>query len=188
MPDLAELTRVNKGFEKHVTTLWEKEYSSSEKVDALLNEKREQLESGYIKVAHIFFNSYQDPEFYKDKVGVTKKKKAQAEKAWERIRGGESFSDVAKDVSQDKVTRLTGGSLGSIPDNQFGPDFREAARKLKVGEFCRPVQSPWGVHVIKREEMTDDDLRGVLKSQFMEGMGKKIIRELKDSAKIVKSD
>ncbi|KAA8672970.1 peptidylprolyl isomerase [Clostridium sp. HV4-5-A1G] len=79
------------------------------------------------------------------------KTKAEAEKVKTRLDKGEDFSKVAKEVSQDTVTKNKGGDLGTIKydDSQYDAQFMAGAKALKGGEISDPVQSSFGYHIIK---------------------------------------
>jgi peptidyl-prolyl cis-trans isomerase D len=78
------------------------------------------------------------------------KKKAEAAAA--RIRKGEPFEKVAKEVSDDPGSKASGGDLGFFPRGRMVPAFEEAAFSLEAGKISDPVQSPYGFHVIRVEE------------------------------------
>ena len=69
-----------------------------------------------------------------------------------RAAGGEDFSALAKDNSDDRGSAAAGGSLGTFERHQMVPEFSEAAFALEIGEVSKVVESPFGFHVIKRDE------------------------------------
>jgi len=73
---------------------------------------------------------------------------AQAIKARARVLAGESFADVAKQVSADEATRKDGGDLGTFPRGRMMPAFDEAAFSLEPGKISGPVKTDRGVHLI----------------------------------------
>jgi peptidyl-prolyl cis-trans isomerase D len=73
---------------------------------------------------------------------------AEALKARARIDGGESFAEVAKQVSADEATRAEGGELGTFPRGRMMPTFDEVAFALEVGKPSGPVKTDRGVHLI----------------------------------------
>jgi peptidyl-prolyl cis-trans isomerase D len=75
-----------------------------------------------------------------------------AEQVAERIRGGEAFEKVAKEVSEDPGSKDAGGDLGFFPRGRMVPAFEEAAFALEPGTLSAPVQTPYGFHVIRVEE------------------------------------
>lgn len=77
--------------------------------------------------------------------------------AVERVRRGESFAEVARDVSEDKGSGSRGGELGDKTDS-FVPAFKAAADALKAGEMTSgAVESPFGFHVIFRDDVSKTD-------------------------------
>lgn len=76
----------------------------------------------------------------------------QARDAIERIESGESFADVARDVSTDTASAQNGGDLGEVPKGATVPEFEEAAFGAEPGEIVGPVRSQFGFHVL---EVTD---------------------------------
>jgi len=61
------------------------------------------------------------------------------------------FAELAKKHS-DGPSGSTGGHLGVWPRGRMVPAFDKAIEKLKVGEISDPVETPFGFHVIKRED------------------------------------
>ena len=78
---------------------------------------------------------------------------ALAEEAIGRINGGESFADVAKDMSDDSGSADMGGSLGINARGAFDPAFDDALFALEEGSISQPVVSEFGVHVIKANKV-----------------------------------
>ncbi len=66
-----------------------------------------------------------------------------------RIEGGEDFSEVARESSQDQGTRERGGSLGYFGKGQMIPEFEEVAFALGTGEMSDVVETQFGYHLIK---------------------------------------
>ena len=71
-------------------------------------------------------------------------------KAKERIEAGESFADIAKELSDDVGSAELGGSLGTIFPGAMVAEFEEAVFALGgVDEVSEPVVTNFGVHLIK---------------------------------------
>lgn len=76
-----------------------------------------------------------------------------AEAALQRVKKGEDFAAVAKDVSEDKDSAARGGELGTIsPGSTSSEEFEKAAFALKAGEVSGVVTTPFGFHIIKVDE------------------------------------
>lgn len=79
------------------------------------------------------------------------KKHIEALQVLERIKKGESFADLAREVSIDRGSGKRGGDLGLFGRGQMVKPFEEAAFKLKKGELSlEPVRTQFGYHIIKR--------------------------------------
>lgn len=95
----------------------------------------------------------------------------EAEAAMERIEGGESFEDVAAEVSTDPSAADNGGDLGCAPAGQYVDEFRDAAVTAEIDELAGPVESTYGFHVLQVYDRTapeppsDDELREQLLEQ-----------------------
>jgi peptidyl-prolyl cis-trans isomerase D len=88
--------------------------------------------------------------------------KARVAAAILRVRKGEDFAAVAKDVSDDSSAG-NGGDVGDQTGGFVAP-FKEAADKLKPGEMTdEPVETQFGYHAIKRDpEMTDAQMHHLM--------------------------
>jgi peptidyl-prolyl cis-trans isomerase C len=72
-----------------------------------------------------------------------------AQAALKRLKAGEDFAKVAKDVSKDPGSE--GGDLGWFTKDRMVPEFADAAFKLDPGQISDPVKSQFGWHIIKVE-------------------------------------
>ncbi|MFL0252137.1 peptidylprolyl isomerase [Clostridium neuense] len=74
-----------------------------------------------------------------------------AKKVEARLKNGEDFAKVAKEVSTDDGSKVKGGNLGNIQqgDTNYDPTFLAAAFKLSDGQVSDPVHTQFGWHVIK---------------------------------------
>lgn len=80
---------------------------------------------------------------------VVAERRARAEAALARVKGGEPFEAVARELSEDS-NRQRGGELGPRPQSRLPDLFVEATRPLKPGELAPAlVRSGAGFHVLK---------------------------------------
>jgi foldase protein PrsA len=79
------------------------------------------------------------------------KKQSEAIAIIERLKKGESFTTLAKELSIDKGSAKRGGDLGLFGRGMMVKQFEEAAFKLKKGEMTsEPIKTEFGYHIIKR--------------------------------------
>ena len=68
----------------------------------------------------------------------------------ERIKKGEKFGRLAKELSIDSGSAKKDGNLGYFTKGMMVKSFEQVAFKLQIGEISEPVKSEFGYHVIKR--------------------------------------
>ncbi len=93
----------------------------------------------------------------KDKDGRPKKDQdallARIKAIRERALQGEDFAELAKEYSDDTISKKRGGDLGFFARRRMVKPFDDAAFKLKKGEISGIVKTPYGYHIIK---LTDE--------------------------------
>lgn len=72
----------------------------------------------------------------------------EAQAALDRLKNGEDFGTLAKELSQDTGSATAGGDLGWFAKGMMLPEFETAAFGLPVGQFSDIVQSQAGFHII----------------------------------------
>ena len=77
-------------------------------------------------------------------------KQSQAIEIHKRLKGGEKFGKLAKELSTDSGSAKKDGNLGYFTKGMMVKPFEDAAFKLQVGETSEPVKSEFGYHIIKR--------------------------------------
>jgi hypothetical protein len=61
------------------------------------------------------------------------------------------FERLAREYSDDVVSKDEGGMLGGVRANQFeSSEFLDALAVLKPGDISLPIRTPYGFHIIKR--------------------------------------
>ncbi len=108
-------------------------------------------------------------EFYEDRkadyaVVDTSEQIATLNKIRDRIAAGEDFAALAKEFSQDTGSANNGGNIGLISGFDMEPSFTDVAFALKEGEVSKPVQTSFGMHLIKlnRVQGTQRDVSHIL--------------------------
>ena len=80
---------------------------------------------------------------------VVAERKARAEAALARVKGGEAFETVAREISEDS-NKLQGGVIGMRPMDRLPDVFVEVVRNMKAGEVSPTLlRSGAGFHVLK---------------------------------------
>ena len=74
---------------------------------------------------------------------------ADAQTVLKRLKAGEDFAKVAKEMSKDPGSE--GGDLGWFTKERMVPAFADAAFKLQDGQTSDPVKTQFGWHVIQVE-------------------------------------
>lgn len=92
----------------------------------------------------------------------------------QRARAGEDFVKLAGEFSDDYATKQNGGDTGLFKRGEMAPAFEAAAFALKPGEISDPVETPFGVHILRLEEHLEayllplDEIREKLRDHVLE--------------------
>ena len=71
----------------------------------------------------------------------------------QRLQAGESFEALAKQYSDDLGSRDTGGDLGITLRGSFDEVFDTALYALTEGEVSEPIETEFGVHLIRADKI-----------------------------------
>lgn len=71
-----------------------------------------------------------------------------AKKIKARIEEGESFEDLAKELS-NCPSKEAGGNLGTFSPGQMVKEFDEVCQEIEIGTLSDPVKTQFGYHIIK---------------------------------------
>ena len=83
-------------------------------------------------------------------------RKERAEEALRKIKDGEDMASVAWDYSDDPY-RVKGGDLGLMHRGRLAAELEVAVFKLKEGEFSGVIQTIYGYHIVKVEEVREPE-------------------------------
>ncbi|MEZ5787574.1 MAG: peptidylprolyl isomerase [Xanthobacteraceae bacterium] len=100
-----------------------------------------------VHARHILFR-VPDPDDEKASKAAEDKAKA----ALARIKKGEDFAAVAKELTEDPPGKQDGGDLGYFTKDQMVPEFAEKAFSMEKGQVSDPIKTPFGWHIIKVED------------------------------------
>jgi peptidyl-prolyl cis-trans isomerase SurA len=105
---------------------------------------------GTVTVAHILL-TYANTEAFE--ANASRGREEALQKAMDvlfRARKGEDFAALAKECSDDKMTKEKGGRLPPISRGQTVPEFEEVSFGLAPGQISDVVETKFGFHIIQR--------------------------------------
>lgn len=79
--------------------------------------------------------------------------KAKAEALYDKLQHGADFATLAKESSDDPGSKTKGGDLGWVKRGALTPKFEAALFGLKPGEISKPVETEFGWHLIRLDEL-----------------------------------
>jgi len=119
---------------------------------------------------------------------------AKAKDTLARIKKGEDFAKLAKDLTEDPPGKADGGDLGWFTKDQMVPEFSEAAFKLDKGQVSDPVKTSFGWHIIKvedkrkREAPPFDQVKDQIETFVTRKAQIELLNKLRQEAKIERLD
>ncbi len=121
-------------------------------------------------------------------------KESEAKSIAAKLKKGGKFDKLAESSSKDAGSKEHGGDLGWIPvgniSNAFVKPFGDALMNLTKGQISEPVQSQFGWHIIKLEDVRElklpsfDELKPQLTQKMQQQAVQNLIAELRAKAKI----
>jgi peptidyl-prolyl cis-trans isomerase SurA len=141
--------------------------------------------SQQVRVSHIFVAIPESGDAAK-----VLEREAYAKKILARVKAGEDFATLAKELSEDGATRAEGGDLGYFGKEMGLPKpVEELVFSMKVGEIGGPVRGNQGFHVIKLVDRrakdvkplaeVKEELRAQLRAKEMDRQTKAYVSELR---------
>ncbi|WP_269051684.1 peptidylprolyl isomerase [Sporosarcina sp. G11-34] len=131
---------------------------TDEEIETVFNENKEDLaEPEQVEASHILV---EDEETAKE---VAK-----------RLKDGEDFATLAKELSTDTGSAEEGGELGFFPRDKMVVEFSDVAFAMEPGTISDPVKTDHGYHIIKvtdkkaAAEAVFEDHKEELKNQLLE--------------------
>ncbi|MEF3691433.1 MAG: peptidylprolyl isomerase [Candidatus Moraniibacteriota bacterium] len=130
------------------------------------NEKevRESLRELYGWSLEDFKNKVVKPDLYKDELmkwleendGRERKEssKLKADRISVRLKGGEDFETLAKEVSEGN-TSDSGGKLGWFREDQISREIKDKVIRLESGKISDVLESGLGYHIVKLNEIKE---------------------------------
>ncbi len=98
-----------------------------------------------VKASHIMKMVPQDDE------AAVESQRQVLDSIYQRFMNGESFSDLARECSDDKGSAVNGGELGWFGQGVMVKPFEDAVMGMTVSSVCKPIRSRFGWHIIYKE-------------------------------------
>lgn len=121
---------------------------------------------GEIKVAHIMKNVGQTATA-EEKSNA----KASIDSLYQLLLDGADFAELAKSESQDRRSAVRGGEMPWFSAGRIVKEFSDPAFALKnIGDISKPVETPYGYHIIKlletRPVPSIEEARSIIENQI----------------------
>ena len=141
-----------------------------------------------VRARHILFRA--DPKDAK----AQEEAQARARAALERIKKGEDFAAVAKELTDDPSGKENGGDLDYFTKDQMVPEFANIAFQMQPGQMSNPIRTQFGWHIIKLEDRRNrpvpefEKVRPQIETFLVRRGQTELISKLRESAKIERLD
>jgi len=110
--------------------------------------------SEQVRVSHILIKVDSKAE-----QSVKDEKRAKLQEVQKRLKGGEDFAVLAKEISECP-SNIKGGDLGYFERGKMVKPFEDVAFKLKTGEVSDIVETRFGYHLIKVVDKKPESVMG----------------------------
>jgi peptidyl-prolyl cis-trans isomerase C len=141
-----------------------------------------------VRARHILFRA--DPKDAKALEAAEQKARA----ALERIKNGEDFAAVAKELTEDPSGKENGGDLDYFTKDQMVPEFANIAFQMQPGQISNPIRTPFGWHIIKLEDRRNrqvpefEKVRDQIAAFLVRRAQSELIAQLREGAKVERLD
>ncbi len=85
-----------------------------------------------------------------------------ANTAYQQLKNGKDFAQLAKEVSEDNITAQNGGEYGALLDKSsrdLSPKIADAIFKLKPNEYSGVIDTGYGLEIVKVLEVKGNQVR-----------------------------
>ena len=156
----------------------EKEQTAPQVLAETVKKHRAEIEKNHVMAYMISFDYTRDPDHFRDEKAVQAKKEKLANDALARLKKGDSFEKVAKDLSVDGMSDPKGGGLECIRPDLLDPEVQAVLAALEPDKFSPVIKTDWGCCIVKRKKLTDEDIVSVVKDQAKTFAEDQVYREL----------
>jgi len=120
------------------------------------------------RIRHILIATIKPPEKSEDEAShkkalrmarmINDEAKTKAEEVLRKVKAGGNFNQLAKEFSEDEVSKEKGGLLGDLHPGSTIPEIADVMVKLNEGETSAIIQSTFGYHILKLDEIIPSEL------------------------------
>ena len=122
-------------------------------IDRFFKEKYDSIPSvpEVVGIAHIMMSVKSTP-------AEEEKVHTKVTRALDRLRAGEAFDKVAREMSEDPTTREAGGLIGVVAPADLEGEIASTVRNLAVGQVSTPLRTAQGIEIVKLDGKVGDRL------------------------------
>ena len=143
----------------------EVEQTSPKALAEAVKKRRGEIETNHMMAYTIMFDYTRDGVYSRDDKTIKAEKEKIANDALARLKKGESFEKVAKDMSDNGMSDPKGGSLECTRVDFLNPEVQKVLGTLEPGKFGPVIKTDWGCCIVLRKKLTDEDILSVVKEQ-----------------------
>ncbi len=88
-----------------------------------------------------------------------------ANDALARLKEGDSFETVARDMSEDRVSGRRGGALGFIRADDLGSQVQKVLGTLEPGKFSPVIKGAGGCCIVMRKKLPDEYILSLVRAK-----------------------
>jgi peptidyl-prolyl cis-trans isomerase D len=112
---------------------------------------------------------------------------ARANEVLARVEAGESFAELAAEISEDSSTASQGGDLGSLTRSQLPNELGAAVFAMEEGDVTGPIESEFGYHIVRLDNILErgplplDQVRSEVLTELRQQEAERRFRDLERS-------
>lgn len=102
------------------------------------------------------------------------------EELQQKLNNGESFEDLAREYSEDPGSARQGGDLGWVATGEMVKPFEDALFKMNQGEVSEIVETQFGLHLIKLDDIRTPELQTLaeMRAEFEQELKQDVVSSM----------
>ncbi len=166
--------------------------------------KTQFMKPALYRIRHILISTIPSPQKLDDEAShkkalrmtrmINEEAKAKAEEVLQKVKAGGNFEKLAKEFSDDEASKEKGGMLGDLHPGSTIPEIAETMVKLNEGNTSGIIDSSFGHHILKLDEIipsvlipfkdAQSDILNILMKRETKKLFKEYVIHLEKTAKI----